>query len=55
VPQIIPFKKMVKSGHLAALQAEMQSELLESFFDVNFVKRNCSWNAGRKIHNVVFG
>jgi len=31
VQQIIPYEKMVKSGHLGALQAEMQPKLSESF------------------------
>jgi hypothetical protein len=39
VPQIIPLEKMVKLGHLVALQAEMQPKLSGSFFNVTFVEK----------------
>jgi len=38
VPQIVPFKKIVKLGHLVVLQAEMHVKLWKGFLFVNFVE-----------------
>jgi len=35
---------MVKSGHIVALQAEMQLKFSESFFDVNFEEKEMQLN-----------